>query len=185
MVYPTQALNAAFTEPAPAYPTGTGADGGLTSTEQYHHDLAVADWTTRKKASKDVHDASTAQNMYLFNLLVAAISDTVRAKIATEVANSAEGSVIRTAQTTLGSKLDGPQFLALLKLAYAPHSPAELEREQEELLHSLATVRQSHSTPIHVHFATFRKHLEDLKLFEAGDPTLAAISKLTQLWRDS
>ena len=114
MVYPTQALNAAFTEPAPAYPTGTGADGGLTSTEQYHHDLAVADWTTRKKASKDVHDASTAQNMYLFNLLVAAISDTVRAKIATEVANSAEGSVIRTAQTTLGSKLDGPQFLALL-----------------------------------------------------------------------
>ena len=29
-LYPARAMPAAFTEPAPAYPTGSGADGGLT-----------------------------------------------------------------------------------------------------------------------------------------------------------
>ena len=90
--YPEQAMPAAFTEPAPAYPTGTGADGGLTPSEKYHHELAVTEWTARKKDSKDVRDDFAAQNAYLFNLLVAAVSETVRAKVAAEVANSADGS---------------------------------------------------------------------------------------------
>ena len=54
--YPAQAMPAAFTKPAPAYPTGSGADGGLTPSEKYHHELAVAERTARKKDSKDVRD---------------------------------------------------------------------------------------------------------------------------------
>ena len=69
--YPERAMPAVFTEPAPAYPTGTGADGGLTPSEKYHHELAVAEWTARKKDSKDVRDDFAAQNAYLFILLLA------------------------------------------------------------------------------------------------------------------
>ena len=69
---------------------------------------------------------------------MAAVFETVRAKVAADVANSAVGSAIRTAQTTQGSTLDGLRFLALLMLAYTPHNASDLEREQEKLLSSLA-----------------------------------------------
>ena len=60
-------------------------------------DGAVAEWTARKKDSKDVRDDFAAQNAYLFNLLVAAVSETVRAKVAAEVADNAEGSEVNFA----------------------------------------------------------------------------------------
>ena len=182
--FPAQKPPTSYQEPPPPYPTGSaGAGEALSPSEQYAHQLAHADWLSKKTAADRELTQFVKQNQSLFNLLVMALTEPARSKLRTEAAMD---PLIHKAQVDLGTNMDGLKYLELLKMAYCPRSQHDLENAQDRIVTRLAAIRQAPGQSIQLHAANFCKVLNELKLLENGEEIAAcSLSKLTKIWRDS
>ena len=130
--FPAQKPPTSYQEPPPPYPPGSaGAGEALSPSEQYAHQLAHADWLSKKTAADKELTQFVKQNQFLFNLLVMALTEPARSKLRTEAATD---PLIHKAQVDLGTNMDGLKYLELLKMAYRPRSQHDLENAQDRIV---------------------------------------------------